>query len=221
MEFDEKQMIIKQLELIKELILLQDDEQVAKVLPNLGSHELNLEMEQIIKQLKNKKFVQANLLIESYINKHTELIIFINPAIEVIRNKLKILAIKIKNLENTKAEIERIINTFNIRYNSELGELILKNLENRKEKFKNTPKGNEAKRDYEDFKANFNPNTVTSIFVLTKEEQIILKEKYRLASKICHPDVVLESQKENAHKLFTELNSAYRINDLKKVIEPV
>ena len=46
-----------------------------------------------------------------------------------------------------------------------------------------------------------------------------LKEKYRKASKLCHPDVVDEDQKEAAHKIFMELNSAYEKNDLKRVTE--
>jgi len=54
---------------------------------------------------------------------------------------------------------------------------------------------------------------------VTEVELIEIKKKYRKASKLCHPDVVSEDQKELADKLFTELNRAYEQNDLKKVSE--
>jgi len=54
---------------------------------------------------------------------------------------------------------------------------------------------------------------------LTEDEQKELKQKYRKASKLCHPDVVSEEQKELADKLFAELNAAYERNDLKRVRE--
>jgi curved DNA-binding protein CbpA len=46
-----------------------------------------------------------------------------------------------------------------------------------------------------------------------------LKDKYRKASKLCHPDVVREEQKELATKLFVELSGAYEKNDIKRVRE--
>ena len=46
-----------------------------------------------------------------------------------------------------------------------------------------------------------------------------LKQKYRKASKLCHPDVVSEDQKELANKIFAELNAAYERNDLQRVKE--
>ena len=46
------------------------------------------------------------------------------------------------------------------------------------------------------------------------EKQEKLKELYRRASWLCHPDKVAESDKKRAHEAFVELQEAYRRNDL-------
>jgi len=42
---------------------------------------------------------------------------------------------------------------------------------------------------------------------------------YREASKLCHPDIVNDDFREEARKVFIELNRAYMINDIQKVEE--
>jgi curved DNA-binding protein CbpA len=100
-----------------------------------------------------------------------------------------------------------------------LGELILKILKSRKSKAKGTPKEIEAEEDYKNYSEEFEISKNEKIADLTEEELIEIKRKYRKASKLCHPDVVSEEQKEMADKLFTELNAAYERNDLGKAKE--
>lgn len=52
---------------------------------------------------------------------------------------------------------------------------------------------------------------------LSKEEKEILKNAYRQACKLCHPDLVESPLKEQAEEIFKELNSSFRNNDLKKL----
>ena len=56
-------------------------------------------------------------------------------------------------------------------------------------------------------------------FELNDEQQQSLKEAYRKASKICHPDIVSDELKDQAHKIMSELNIAKKKNDLDKVKE--
>ncbi len=114
---------------------------------------------------------------------------------------------------------EKLIHEFGIRHNRELGELILKILKFRKAKAKGTPKETEAEEDYKNYSEEFEISKNEKIAKLTEEELIEIKKKYRKASKLCHPDVMSEEQKEMADKLFTELNAAYERNDLEKVKE--
>ncbi|MEO9210234.1 MAG: DnaJ domain-containing protein, partial [Ginsengibacter sp.] len=89
----------------------------------------------------------------------------------------------------------------------------------RKNKAKGTPKETEAEEDYKNYSEEFEISKNEKIADLTGEELIEIKKKYRKASKLCHPDVVSEEQKEMADKLFAELNAAYERNDLEKVKE--
>ena len=122
-------------------------------------------------------------------------------------------------LYGRKAELEKIIHEFSVRHNQELGELIIKILGYLKEKAKGTSQEAEAKKDYEDFSSNYEATKNETVSTLTEEEQKNLKDNYRKASKLCHPDVVDEDQKETAHKIFSELNAAYQRNDAKRVAE--
>ncbi|MBK7560888.1 MAG: DnaJ domain-containing protein [Chitinophagaceae bacterium] len=116
-----------------------------------------------------------------------------------------------------KAELEKLIHDFGVRHNNELGELILKILRFRKSKAKGTSQETEAEKDFNDYSKEYEISKDAKINELNEDEQKELKQKYRKASKLCHPDVVSEEQKELADKLFAELNAAYASNDLKRV----
>ena len=82
-----------------------------------------------------------------------------------------------------------------------------------------TPQQAEAEKDFNDYSEEYEISKNEKIAVLTEEEQKEIRQKYRKASKLCHPDVVSEEQKELADKLFAELSAAYERNDLQKVRE--
>lgn len=53
--------------------------------------------------------------------------------------------------------------------------------------------------------------------LLPEEEAQRLKKAYRRAARLCHPDLVTEDLKEQAHQLMAELNAAYHAQDLQQV----
>jgi chromosome segregation ATPase len=77
----------------------------------------------------------------------------------------------------------------------------------------------EAKQEYEEFSYEHEELKKEDIFELSDEEAMELKQAYRKASKLCHPDIVIIELKEQAQNLFIELNSAYSKKDLQKVKE--
>jgi len=144
---------------------------------------------------------------------------------EELKERIKFLEVEISIAASEKADIERQIHQYEIRYNKELGELIQKVLERKMEKLKKeahlnqdkTKEYNQAANDYEEFKTSFDDIKKSVQFELTEEEQLELKTAFRKACKLCHPDKISDEHKIEAQKMFVELKEAYDSNDLKKV----
>jgi hypothetical protein len=215
----EQQKIIKRLELIKGLISLEEEEEILLHIVKLQTLQLNDNVKNIILQLKNKEYNNALIAIEKFINQYQGIVRYSDRELEALRFEAKTIELQIQQLSAEKAELEKLVHEFGVRHNQELGELILKILKYRKEKLKDTPLEGESKKDYEDFFKDYEATKEKKIATLTEEEKKELKDKYRKASKLCHPDVVAEEYKKEAHKIFSELNSAYERNDLKRVSE--
>jgi hypothetical protein len=211
--------IIKRLELIKSLISLEEEDEIDGHVFKLEQLGKTPELETIILSLKDKSYSKAAIAIETFINQHNNVSIFIDPEIDGLKLEAKSLEAKLNKLSDEKADLEKLIHEFGVRHNKELGELILKILKHSKNKAKGTPEEKETEEDYKNYSQEFEVSKHEKIADLTEEELIEIKKKYRKASKLCHPDVVSEDQKELADKLFTELNKAYEQNDIKKVAE--
>lgn len=78
---------------------------------------------------------------------------------------------------------------------------------------------NEAKNDYEEFSNEYAEQLKDVPQELSKEEKKELKESYKKACKMCHPDIVIEALKDDAQVMMQELNAAYAKNDLQGVKE--
>ena len=211
--------IIKRLELIKSLISLEEEDEIGANVFKLEQLGTTSGLDSIIVTLREKSYSKAAIAIEAFINQHNNISIFIDPEIDGLKLEAKSFEAKLNRLSDEKADLEKLIHEFGVRHNKELGELILKILKYRKTKAKGTPKETEAEEDYKNYSQEFEISKNEKVADLTEEELIELKKNYRKASKLCHPDVVSEDQKELADKLFTELNKAYEQNDLKKVTE--
>src|SRR5665647_1787470 len=211
--------IVKRLELIKSLIVLEEEEDIAEQVTKLQQLQTNEEIKEIIFHLQQKSYGKAIKYIEEFLSSHHQVAYYIDPEIEGLKLEAKSLEAKLNKLSDEKADLEKLIHEFGVRHNKELGELILKILKYRKTKAKGTPKETEAAEDYKNYSQEFETSKNEKIADLTKEEQAEIKKKYRKASKLCHPDVVSEDQKDLADKLFTELSAAYERNDLEKVKE--
>lgn len=211
--------VIKRLELIKVLISLEEEDEIGMHVLKLEQQILPKSIDNILTYLKQKSYSNAISAIEEFIRNHSNLIIYTDPEIEGLKLEAKSLEAELNKLSNEKADVEKLIHDFGIRHNNELGELILKILGFRKNKAKGTRKEKEAENDYDDYSRGYEISKKEKVIVLTEIEQLELKKLFRKASKLCHPDVVSEDQKELADKLFIELNEAYERNDLERVRE--
>lgn len=211
--------IIKHLELIKNLIALDEEKEIAIHVSKLKELPLSGDLEEIIQMLEGNFYSKAMPAIEIFISNHRQIAPYSDPEIEWLRIEAKTLEAELNALSNERIDLEKLIHEFGIRHNKELGEIILKILWLRKKKAKGTPKQTEAEKDFEDYSKQYQISKNEKIADLTEAEQKELKQKYRKASKLCHPDMVNDDQKELADKLFAELNAAYESNDLKRVKE--
>lgn len=211
--------IIIRLQMIKSLIALEEENEVAVHISRIRQFSLDGELENIIILLEGKSYSKAMPAIEAFINQHNQVGFYIDPELEGLKLEAKVLEAEVNQLSDEKTDLEKLIHDFGVRHNNELGELILKILRFRKSKAKGTPKEAETEKDFSDYSKEYEISKDEKINELTEEEQKELKQKYRKASKLCHPDVVSEEQKELADKLFAELNAAYSRNDLKRVSE--
>lgn len=211
--------IIKRLELIKNLISLEEEDEIILQVTKLKQFSLNGELQNVVNLLEQKSYSEAMVYLGAFINKHHQLSFYLDPEIDALKLEAKSLETQINILSDEKAELEKKIHEFGVRHSKELGELIIKILKYRKEKAKGTPEEKEAAQDYNRYHKEYEVTKDEEIATLTEEEQKELKDKYRKASKLCHPDVVSEEQKELATKLFAELNAANERNDLPRVRE--
>ena len=77
----------------------------------------------------------------------------------------------------------------------------------------------EVKQDSEEFNKEHEEVQKEDRFELNDEEKKELKQLYRKASKLCHPDIVSDELKEQAQVIFQKLNDANSKRDLKLVKE--
>ena len=211
--------IIKRLEMINSLIFLEEEDEISTHISKLETLALSVELQSIIVYLKEKSYSKAVKAIELFISKHHRLTIYLDPEIDALKLEIKSLEAAINFLSDEKADLEKLIHEFEIRHNKELGELLIKILKYRKENTKGTPQEQEAEDDYNTYHQEYEATKNEIVATLNDEEQKELKHKYRKASKLCHPDVVNEEQKELATKLFAELSDAYEKNDIVRVRE--
>ena len=158
-------------------------------------------------------------------NKDKDILLYEDAEIVALHAEIEKLSFENTALENEQAEIEKLLYEFQVRHDRELGELLIKILKHRKEtlteeaKEDNTKQheAEDAQQDYDNYKSNYESNKQKKIRSLTDEQRQELKNKFREASKLCHPDKVNDAQKEQAATIFNNLKEAYDNNDLETV----
>ena len=176
---------------------------------------------------ERKNYGEAVRLINEFTTRFRQLTVYIDSEIAALKLESRSLELQINALDDEKTEIEKLLHSFEIRHNQELGDIIIKILRIRKEKLKTEAEKDtgkkkeykEAEKDFDDFSQNYSTLKDEKIAELTDEEKKELKTLYRKASMLCHPDKVAENQKEEAERIFKELAEAYKRNDLGKVKE--
>ncbi len=212
--------IIRRLEILKNYILLEDVEELKKEAQKLSEYNFNSDISEIIAAIETKEFSFAINKIQNFISQNQQLAIWNDPEIPALKLEIKLLENQLNAFDNEKIELEKILSEFQHRHSIELGKIILEILKLRKIKFKDDKKKyEEAENDFKQYNENYQKEKEKKQFDLSDNEKAELKQKFRKATFLCHPDKVGEKFKDAAQKSFIELKAAYDANDLKKVTE--
>jgi hypothetical protein len=217
--------LLKRLEIIKNLIIVEDEEILLQQVTKIKKFQNNTDIEKIIDCLESKQYSQAIIAIEQYLSEVSALTKFIDPIISGLKMELRSLETELTSLIAQKDEYQQTIEHFNILYFEELGSLLEEILNIKKTLFKKKADIDDAARkDYEKIRAqqksfseDYHESKDKSLPTLSSDEEQFLRVTYKNAAKLCHPDIVAEDQKAAAEKTFKELSDAYRRKDFKTV----
>ncbi|MDR2212225.1 MAG: phospholipase D-like domain-containing protein [Pseudomonadales bacterium] len=226
----------RRIELIRNLVLLGEQDEITPHLRKLRSATTVPGINGIIQALDKGEYKAAVIQINEFLHRVTALVSVDQDTIVRLRFELRVLELRLESLSDEKAELERRLLTFNRRHDEALGDLIQRVLRARAElarlaaanQKKASPqqqqeaqaKAEEAEKTYSDY-AKHHEELLNEepLPTLSEADEKQLKTLYRKASKLCHPDMVPDAQKEAAHHAFIELQAAYQSNDVPRVRE--
>ncbi len=215
--------ILKRLEILKNFILLEDIDDIKSTTEKLKQFDFHSDLNEILEFIQINEFSSAITKIQLFIQKHNQLLIWIDPEIIALKLEIKNLENQVYAFDNEKIELGKVLSDFQNKHTIELGEIILEILKLRKLVFKdNDEKFEEAKRDEEEYQEQVNEERERVLFEVTIEEKEELKKKYRKAAFLCHPNLFeteSEEIKKRANEIFKDLNEANEHQDLKRVSE--
>lgn len=212
--------IIKRLEILKNYVMLEDLDDITRENQKLKQFESEQDIANIYGAIKSLQFSQAISLIDEFIKKYHSVAVYQDVDIMALKLEIRLLEHEINLYDSEKAELEKLLADFNHQHSMNLGDLISEILSLRKQLAKQQGDQNaydEAKQDEQTFNEQLDKEKAKTHYELNADEQKRLKQAYRKASQICHPDRVNDEQKDMAMAVFNELRQAYEQNDLKTV----
>jgi hypothetical protein len=209
--------VVKRLEILRNLIGLADIEMLEGEIRKIKSYESQIEIGAIIRLLESKQYGEAVKRIEAFIADSQRIVMWINPEIETLKLEIRSLENQLVAFDNEKREMEKRVFDFHRRHSLELGEIILRILKIKKIKFKSDEaKFEEAEQDEREYRSDYEKEKTKIVHTLTNQEEKELTKKYRKAAFLCHPDLFsnepIEVQRQ-AEALMKELAEAKEKKD--------
>jgi hypothetical protein len=210
--------IIKRLEILKNFIILEDIDDIKNATAKLETYNFNEEINSIIEAIGKEEFSAVINKIQFFINSYQQVSIWKDPEVAGLKLEIKILENQLNAFDNEKIELEKVLSDFQHRHTIELGEIILEILKLRKAKYKeHIQKAQETEDDFNKYNEQYEKEKDKHKFELGEEEKKELKNNFRKATMLCHPDKVSKEQKAEATIVFIDLKEAYDRHDMDKV----
>lgn len=212
--------VIKRLEILKNYVILEDDEDIERESRKLSVYQFQQDIYQIIRALSQNAFSQAVELIDEFIKRNHQIVVYGEVDIAALKLEIRHLEHQLNAYDDEKTELEKTLTLFQHRHTKELGQYISRLLHLRKLKFVwDDEKFAEAEQDEREYHQQLEEENAKEIQTLSEDDQKALKRAYKKASILCHPDKVAEEMKEDATETFTKLKQAYEENNLDLVQE--
>lgn len=214
--------IIKRLEILKNYVMLEDLDDITRENQKLKQFESEQDIANIYTAIKSLQFSQAIALIDNFIKKYHSVAIYQDVDMMALKLEIRLLEHELNAYDSEKAELEKLLADFNYQHSIHLGDLISEILYLRKlfaAQQDDDELYEEACHDEKVFNEQLDEQKAKTHYELNDDEKKRLKQAYRKASQICHPDRVSDEQKAIAEEVFVELTKAYEENNLKKVEE--
>lgn len=219
---------LQRFEMIKNAIILEDEEIIELQVIKLSQLTLDPEAEDILEKLKSGSFEEVINLIELYRQSKRGLINYEDKAVYGLRLELKQLETEYEDLSLERINLETRLNDFNNQYHFKCGDLIesilLYRFQLQQKIAQESPHdqekaeaSEEGLRDYEEFHQEHSAKKDEIPTELSEDDQKALKAAYRRASRLCHPDKVSDELKVQAAEIFKKLSEAYKSKDLQAV----
>jgi hypothetical protein len=223
--------VISRLEALRHTIDLDDDDDIDLQLNKLKKLTANRsefdEIAPIVELVEQGRRQEAAARITTHVTARKQVVIYTDPEIPELKLELKALEFQINAMENERADIEKTLHAYHVRYNTELGDIVRRILKLRTDRLAKKAEedkefqqeAEEARRDFESFEEDYIDTKDQELYSISQAEQDELKALYRACSKLCHPDLVAEADKHDATNIFKKLNEANEKNDLAAIKE--
>lgn len=232
----------RRLETIRNLILLGEQETLPAHLNRLGPMSQTAELPPIMQALHQGNYTYALELIERHLQRPTSIALHEDGDVPRLQLQLQELELRLESLSEEKTDLERDLVLFNRSYSDALGDLLLQVLEaqaelaqheaaashnraaegetSRQEAEQDARRAEQARRDWQNYRyEHIEQQASAAPRRLTMQQEAELKQLYRRACSLCHPDRFSHDQKADAHRAFVELQEIYKANDLQALRE--
>lgn len=222
----DRQQLLRRLEVIHNLLLLDDQELLTAQLPRLEAARSLPAIAELLEQLQRQDWAAAQTSIAALLTRGVALMPYEDPEWATLRLELRTLEAQVVALSQEQAELERLIEEFARRQHEMLGDLLEESLRLRQQYWQrqamrrtatddDRETHTQAREDYADYQqSREDVERMPEAPRLDPDQQAELKRLFREASMQCHPDRVTDADKAQAGALFIQVRAAYQQGDL-------
>ena len=219
---------LKRLGVIKSLLALHETEDLPKHIERLEADGVVDErLAAVLDALRTRRYAEAVTRLEAFVAAYSQVRVWEDPQAPALQLEIRLLEAELLALDAEHSEAFRKLLAFELWHQRELGELLQEVLGLRQEVARyfrqesaySESEYQEAKRRYQEQARDREEATVaeTRTHVLEEADRATLKQQYREAAQLCHPDRVAEEHRAEATAAFQRLQDAYQRQDIAAV----